>query len=434
MPQHVYPYPPESPASSCYHACVNGEVVFVYHTDVADFLAVTCAGPSTVEIELAASAGKVAVRPLHHGITAEVDGRHISFVLPAPGNVCVEVDDQLPLFVFINPPETDAPDPADPLVHYFRAGKVYDAGEISLRESESLYIEGGAVVRGSVRARDAKNIRIRGRGILDGACYAHGERRHIVLEACAGVLVEDLILIHPSSWMLVLGASRDIVVRNLKEIGEVMWSDGIDIVGSRDVLVEGCFLRNNDDCIAVKACDFTGYANDALVDWRYDVSDVLVRDCVFLNAESGNAMEIGHEMRTDEVSHITFRNIDVLSVHGHGAVFSIHNGDYAEIHDILFEDIRIEHCFDKLLDFRVFHSRSSYEPGQGTIHHVTLRDIHWQRTTYNAGYTLSVIGGYDARHRVENVAIENFYLDGQRVTSLDELEIHSRYAEEIELR
>jgi polygalacturonase len=29
----------------------------------------------------------------------------------------------------------------------------------------------------------------------------------------------------------------------------VIGSDGIDIVGSRDVLVEGCFLRNNDDCV-----------------------------------------------------------------------------------------------------------------------------------------------------------------------------------------
>ena len=211
----IYAYPPESPASTSYRARINGESVFVYHTDVADFLAVTCAGPCQVELELDAPVETVAVRPAQRDIPTEVTGQQIAFQLPGPANVCVEVDHLLPLFVFVNPPETDAPDPADPLVHYYRAGQVYDAGEITLRDGETLYIEGGAVVRGSVRAQAATNIRLRGRGILDGGYDAPNRRRLVILEVWSGILVEDLIFIHPTSWMLVLGASHNIIVRNL---------------------------------------------------------------------------------------------------------------------------------------------------------------------------------------------------------------------------
>ena len=406
----VYEYPPESPASPDYRARVNGQQAFVYHTAVADFLAVTCAGPCVVELEVTAPVSAARVRPVQRGIPAEVNGQQISFRLPAPGNVCVEVEQLLPLFVFINPPETDIPHPDDPLVQYFHAGKVYDAGDITLHDGETLYIEGGAVVRGLVRARGAKNIRLRGRGILDGDFPPRARRRQVVLEECAGILVEDLILLHPTCWMLVLGASRDIIVRNLKEIGEVSSSDGIDIVGSHDVLIEGCFLRNNDDCVVVKALHYPGPLPDAFIDWRHDVYNVLVRDCVLLNDQCGNAMEIGHELRTGAVYDITFRDCDVLSVHGHNAVFGIHNADCAAVHDILFEDIRVEHCYDKLIEFRVLASRYSHEPGQGSIHHVTLRNIHWQRTPANAGYTTSQIGGFDAAHLVTDILIDHFYL------------------------
>jgi len=46
----------------------------------------------------------------------------------------------------------------------------------------------------------------------------------------------------------------------------------------------------------------------------HNVRDVLVRDSVFWNAEAGNALEIGFELRAEEVSGITWRNCDVIHV------------------------------------------------------------------------------------------------------------------------
>ena len=39
----------------------------------------------------------------------------------------------------------------------------------------------------------------------------------------------------------------------MKMISGNSWDDGIDIVGSQKVLVDNCFIKAMDDCIAVKA-------------------------------------------------------------------------------------------------------------------------------------------------------------------------------------
>ena len=64
---------------------------------------------------------------------------------------------------------------------------------------------------------------------------------------------------------------------------------------------------------------------------------------------------------------------------------------------------------------------------RGRIRGVTLRDIRWARTPFNRGYTVSLIGGWDADHTIEDVTIENFIIDGVPVRHLDELEICARH-------
>ena len=75
----------------------------------------------------------------------------------------------------------------------------------------------------------------------------------IVFNRCKGVTVRDITMIHPSGWMLLPGACEDVEIFNLKQIGEVVCSDGIDLVGSKRVHIHNCFLRNNDDCVVIKA-------------------------------------------------------------------------------------------------------------------------------------------------------------------------------------
>jgi len=79
----------------------------------------------------------------------------------------------------------------------------------------------------------------------------------------------------------------------------------------------------------------------------------------------GQAMEIGHELRTASVRDIRFRDCDVLAVHGHGGVFGIHNADRATVSDVLYENIRVEHHYEKLVDFRIVKSRWSKDDQRG---------------------------------------------------------------------
>jgi hypothetical protein len=429
----TYLYPSDSPTSQTCQVRAAGRDVFVYHTSAGDFAAFAFEGAIEMEIATPAPVKDVRVTPARLQIAPEIDGNKIRFQLGHPAHLLIEIDGLEQLFLYADLPDTNPPPPEAPGVHYYRAGQVYDAGEIRLRDRETLYIEGGAVVRGCIRATSAEGVRIAGYGILDGGIYKLGDRRRrsILLEGCRNSRVEDIIIIEPSAWMVVLGACDHVTVRNIKELGEPGGSDGIDIVGSRHIRVENCMCRSGDDCVAIKSLDLRPHDRDATMDYAMDVQDIEITGCVFLSNRGGQAMEIGHELRTALVSDIRFRDIDVLGVHQFGAPFGIHNADRATVSNVTYENIRVEHHYDKLVDFRIIKSRWSQDIERGQIRDVTLRNIDVVVSIYNPGYTCSLIGGYDAQHTIEHVRFENFRIAGKPATSPDDLDLYCKHAEGI---
>ena len=137
-------------------------------------------------------------------------------------------------------------------------------------------------------------------------------------------------------------------------------------------------------------------------------------------------MEIGHELRSRHVRDITFRDCDILHVHGMGAAISINNGGQALVENIRYEDIRIEHYYDNLFWIRVIESRYSGTPQRGHIRNITFRDIAVLESIYNPGYSISAIGGFDPEHRVEDVRFENLSINGRRITDLHEMDCFVR--------
>lgn len=435
-----YQHPKSLPHSREFSLRINGQPIEVLHTDVADFAIAALAPedfPATLEVTPSRPAAAATIHPAAKNIPASVVEGVVRFTLARPEKVSVAIPGFKALYVFAQAPETNPPDLEDPSVVTFPAGQITETPMLTLEDGQTLYLPGGAVLKGRIHVKGKSGIRICGHGIFDGSFFDKDAGQavpSIILERCPGVLVEDITMVRPPSWMLVLAACRGATVRNLKEIGEVVSSDGIDVLGSRDVLIEDCFLHNNDDCVVVKAFEL-GANNVAgtKVDARENVENVLVQHCTFANWLAGNAMEIGHELSVEHIRGITFRDIDVLHTHGSGAVFSIHNNDRALIENVLFEDIRIQHCYDKLIDFRISLSRYSTDKERGRIRGVILRNIHWTRTTFNPGYTISLIGGWDADHTIEDIQIENFRIDGEPVRHLDELEICTRHCKGLRL-
>ena len=437
---HVYPQ--SLKRSVAYRATANGVPLDVLEHSAADHASFECSGPVAVELVVSSgSVGVVVVHPLSLEITAHVRGDRISFELDGPRNIQVEIDGGPILYIYALAPA--GPAPVGPKVRRFEAGKIHEAGLILLDENETCWIEAGAVVRGSIRAAGVSGVRIGGYGILDGGYWLEAEgrrRKALVLDHCTHARVETILMLSPCHWMVVLGACEDVAVTGIRQIADDVSSDGIDIAGSRRVRISGCCLHNGDDNIAIKAiCNKSGEDDRVPLgfpdeDWKGTVEDVVVSGCSLYKIRGGSAMEIGYETSTDHIRNIRFEDIDVIAVHNFGSVFGIHNGDRAKVENVVWDNIRVDHHFDKLIDIRVLKSRWNVDAERGSVNNIVMRNVKVRQTIHNAGYTLSIICGYDAEHPVTGVTLENFELGGRLVRSADDIDLVTRHAHGIQFR
>lgn len=426
-----YNYPRISPKSTDYKVWVNGKEVFVYNTSAAPFAAFSCRGTVNIKIQMPNASENVTISPYRNGIKPVVDGKYVTFELSKPMSVVLKIDNFPQLFIYANPIKANPVQQGDSTVRYFKGGQVYEVGKMKIKDNETLYIEGGAIVRGCIMASGAKNVHITGYGILDGSYYRKGidEQKSILLANCKNSIIEDIIMIEPSSWMIVLGGCQNVMVKNVKELGAVSSSDGLDIVGSKSIKVENCCFRNGDDCIAIKALDMNKYGN-----FSQDVVDVEVSGCSLLSYNGAGAFEIGHELRTSKVTNVRYHDCDILGVHGFGSAFGIHNSDSAIISNISYENINVEHYYDKLIDMRIIKSRYSHDQQRGKAHDIYFKNINISVSPANPGYSVSLIGGYDAEHKIKNVVFDNFRLNNVKVVNADQLDLFTKQAADIKFK
>jgi hypothetical protein len=477
-----YDFPAELPRSETRKVTVNGLDVPAMQTQRGAFLSFAMTEPVEIAIRLPEMPGSVAIRPLSAGIEPRIDGSTVRFRLTEPRNLSVEIDGDLkdPLLVFANPVRVP-PDRDDPKVRFFEGGRIHEVGEIAIHDGETVYLEGGAVVRGVVRARNASRIAIRGPGILDAGTRLH-KTNHLVLRECRDALLEDFIILDPLGWTIHLSASEQVRMENTKVIGWRKNSDGLDIEYSKNIRVKGCFWRSNDDCIAIKAIYPPGVGGvpfEEMIDPEtlggHDVArvpgdrmgDIHIEDCVLWNDDAGQGFEIGFELRIDEIQGVVFRNSDII--HVTGGAFTIHNGDRARISDILIDDVRVE-TPDRLVDFHVGlsiyssdcpreYQRSNpqrkappsrpekannpwqwyvppaaetarYEAARGLVRNVVFRNV----STGAKPKSMSLLNGYSPAKGISDVVFENVRIAGEVVRSPDQLPLYQKHVSGLEFR
>ena len=481
-----YDFPPDYPRSQRYMAKIGGQDVPALQTKRGAFLSFGMGGPVEIEIATSKAPEKVVVRPLSSGVVAKVELGKIRFTVPRPMNLSVELDGDVddPLFVFANAPLPNAPDPSDPKVRYFKAGKIHDVGEILLGDGETLYLEGGAIVRAVVRARDGANIRIGGAGILDAGTRTR-KINMLVLRECRKSVLENIILLDPLGWTIHVSASEDIEIRNTRVIGWRANSDGLDIEHSSRVRVHGCFWRTNDDCIAIKAIyppGVKGVPFEEMIDPETlgghhvervagaTMGDIEITNCVLWNDQGGQGFEIGFELRIDRIRGVTIRDSDIIHVMGGGA-FTIHNGDRAHIEDILIENVRVENT-DRLIDFHVglsiysddcpapYRRSNAKRVAVPAEHRPTLANNPYQwfvpAETEKANYqenrglvrgvrfknvrvlaeprTDSILNGYSETRGIHDIVIEGMEINGRPVRAPEDARLKSSHAYGVEVR
>ncbi len=439
-----YPAPHSSKHNEEYKLRVNGEEVFVYSTEVFwepnkpakivgyayfDFVADEAGNYQALDVEIEASCkvDSAVVRPLSSGISTTSLDKTIRIQISKPVKLTLEVNGQIDstLHIFANPPETDLPNLNDPDLIYYPPGihEVTDNqyGILQLDEKKKVYIAGGAILRARIHAEKIDNIKIFGRGILDGSQLISrhppehqelvgeptGLERPIFMDfhECHGIEVKGIHFIDSPHWTLRMVECDDVSCKNIKMIGSVENSDGIDVVNSSNVTIEDTFIRTSDDCIAIKGRGFLD--NQKLS----DVSDVVVKDCVFWG-DRASCIEIGHENEAEKIYNIKFENLDLimhrLSTIGYHAI-DIHSGDNAEIYDVYYDDIRVERC-SRLIGAKISKGYFNRAKEYGHIHDIYFNNIQSLDKCDIHLY------GHDQDHLVRGIHCRDFSLNGQPAT------------------
>lgn len=289
-------------------------------------------------------------------------------------------------------------------IHYF------EECVLRIPSDTNVYLEGGAVVIGSFVCDRVDGIKIYGRGVVDQVnferfCSLRGVR---ISHSC-NICIEGITFINPPHYTVYVGGSENIVIRDIKAFSCEGWSDGIDLMSSKNIIISHVFMRNSDDCIALYGgrWDFHGNTCNILVEHSVLWADVAHPTNIGCHGDwndGGNLIE-----------DIVFRDVDILEHHEPQkqcmGCMCINAGDRNTVRNVRYENIRVEQIeHGKLLDLRIICGRYNLAPGK-LIENIYFKDIY-----YNGyGEETSEIGGDDEESKVRNIIFDNLVVRGKVV-------------------
>ena len=364
--------------------------------NVANF---SCAGAQTIKITAPSNITICVIRPKSRGIVAKVEGRTVTFRIPEPQKLYLEINDLPHLAIFANPLEVNPPKQGDDQVVYYGPGN-YDAGNISLKSDETLYIAGGAVVNAHLQGNNIQNVRILGRGILNG---------DVRISNATNLEVEGIFIRHNSGgWVNTLTDCTHSIYRNVKVFSYMArWgTDGIDPVSCRDFTIDDCFVRTRDDCISIKS------SRDA-----HPTDGITVKNSVMVGWAHADGITLGFELN-GLVTNVLATNCDILYARGQGhtgghSAFSIVCDDHGDVKNVRFEDIRVEENIEiKNLELIVTEAQryGQGNPRPGHVQGVYLKNVQWENPDKPF-----VIAGLPAMRNYNNNVVEDVTFDHCRV-------------------
>lgn len=434
----VYPAPAGATASTQYTVKVNNTSSFVFQSTFVTGSGVSRGAftsfSTSVTVPLTVTTNvditSVTIRPLKLGLTyTKTAARTISFNVPSDCNLSVEINGNVatPLYIFSNPLEVNVPSASDPNVKYYAAGQIYTEN-ITPRAGQTIYIAGGAIVRGNITCTGVSNFTVRGRGIVDSSVNSTNSRTVRVIGG-SNINFEGLVFHSVQGWNTVFGTCEGVNINNIKVISTPdIESDALDIVGSQNVRVNGGFFRSEDDCIVIKSTK-AGYNLGA-----DNPHDIIVTGATVFNGHHGNGLEIGYELNgiadvngQTSVSDIHYSNIDIIhkgtALDGstnRRAALGIHNNENARVSNVSYEDIRIEDCKENYVWMGVTNTSTAVESIRGNVDSIYVKNIQ----ITGGDLTLpSVINGLDATHQVQNVTFDNFRVGNILITSASQLKL-----------
>lgn len=356
----------------------------------------------TVEVSVTSNKGainKARIRPLSYGIEPQINGNTLSFSLSNPANLSVEINDDIfhNLHLFANPIEKNAPKPKDRNVIYFGPG-IHEIPNKKLKvaSNKTVYLAGGAVLKGQIALDSVSNVNILGRGIVDQEI-----RLGIHIANSKNVNVEGIF-----ASQCLAGGSDGIKINNVKTISFFGWGDGMNVMASNNVFYDRVFIRSSDDCTTVYGTrkEFLG-----------GCKNITMQNST-LWADVGHPILIGthgNSKDPDVLENLKYTNIDILDQKemqvDYQGCLGINVGDNNLAKNVLFENIRVEDFREgQLLNLRVYYNtKYCTAPGLG------IEDVVFRNVKYNGkNANLSIIAGYNEQRKIKNVSFENLMING----------------------
>lgn len=337
----------------------------------------------------------------------------LELTVAKPCRFSVEPDNRRnPLLVFANPPEQNMPDVKDPKVKVYGAGVHLggERGRIELKDGETLYLKPGAFVKCGVLA-SGKDIRICGRGVIDGTHWKWraGPTQFVVqFTKCQNATLEGVTILGAWHWSVVPRNCDGVTVRNVKICGgRVQNDDGIDPCNSRDLLIENCFIRTDDDCFAAKGKSAA----------EGNCENVTVRDCVFW-CDRARVVLLGHESQSPYMRNFRFENCDVI--HFQKKVFLLEPGEEMRMENIRVRDVRINTDVSGR-DYAIVSARPTVNMYMRTKKPGHISDCAFENVsvTGERANCQFLLEGSDEEHKLRNVKLSNVNLYGCPVRSGD---------------
>lgn len=448
-------------------------------TELINFISLETDQQLHFEITPTKPSNNVVIRPISLGIEPEINENGvISFTLEKNAYFTVEpYGRNNALHIFADSLSNYNIDKSDKNVIYFGEGE-HDEGIINLKSNQTLYIDEGAVVYACIRAIDAENIKILGRGILDNSknkekilfeynaennasAVNNAVREHTVqLEYCTNVEIDGITLRDSLVYNIRPVGCKNLNISNVKIIGNWRYnSDGIDMHNCEDVIIDNCFIRTFDDSICVKGFDcyyeddVEKAVNEAMYrnGKAYDVfKNVVIKNCTIWN-DWGKSLEIGAETRAEEICNVIFEDCNVI--HVTGSPLDCYNIDYADVHDIVYRRINVE--YDDIIMKPLGQTNDSEKYVNKNINHSPylisiITDYHFE---YSAGGTrrgkcrnfhfedIHLYGkhspkfqfqGYDQDHKTKDITIKNVFWNDKLIEKIDKEDfVMGNYTENI---
>ena len=368
-PTRVKFYPlPQEVRSTHFRVTVNGHPVDVMHAATQYYLLnFDTDGPATISVtadEPHFWDSGVEVQPMRFGIRPRRHGATITFRIEGPEKLSISrpgdhFADATLLFLFANPIDYSRITAATPGIRYYGPGVYHES--IDAHTGDTIYLDGGAVIFGSLNLWKVQNVHVLGRGtiIYDGPQdpyrdegWMHKPDWHVVvMDNANNIEIDGITCITRSrSWQIQMRDSNQIGFYDIKAIGgnpNNANQDGMDWLGGGDTTVRNSFFRTSDDVFAMQG-NWNGYEMALMRMPGHNVSNIDIEDTIASTSIS-NIVRSGWPNKTFNSAHFHMSNMDVINTGfgGCNVPFALMelwaDPDGRGYHrDYTFQDIRLE--------------------------------------------------------------------------------------------